>query len=327
MDETIVNINNEVTNKNKFITLFKIIFSVIIFFYLYTSVQFSDIFSTLRLADPILLLFPVIMVFPNIYFQFLKWAIICDITLKKHNKKEILLSLFYGFSGGIATPFRLGEYVGRSMAFDDKGLIEVSAATLIDKLFVMLAVSVFGVVSTIVFLQLYYGLKWILAAILYVSAIIFYIFLTYIVTKGEKFQERIKLKFKKKNALSEFINSLLAFRHLGLRNFINIFIVTVALCSVFILQFALLVAAYSNQYTIMKFVLAGTLVMFVKTIIPPITLGELGIREGASVFFLTLMGLNPAIALNASLTLFAFNILLPSLTGFILVLIKKNKIK
>ena len=63
--------------------------------------------------------------------------------------------------------------------------------------------------------------------------------------------------------------------------------------------------------------------MFAKTIIPPISLGELGIREGASVYFLTQFGETASVAFNASIFLFIINLLIPALVGLVL-LLKRN---
>jgi len=93
--------------------------------------------------------------------------------------------------------------------------------------------------------------------------------------------------------------------------------------SCFLLQYALLVSAFSHNTEIINYLWAGNLIMFVKTVIPPISLGELGIREGASVFFLTKFSELPSVAFNASIFLFIINILLPALVGLIL-LLKKN---
>lgn len=57
------------------------------------------------------------------------------------------------------------------------------------------------------------------------------------------------------------------------------------------------------------------LVFFAKSAIPQVTLGDLGVREGAAVFFLGAYGVAPAAALDASLALFALNLVLPSLAG------------
>ena len=63
--------------------------------------------------------------------------------------------------------------------------------------------------------------------------------------------------------------------------------------------------------------------MFAKTIIPPISLGELGIREGVSVFFLNKFGEAQSAGFNSSIFLFLINILIPSIVGLFL-LFKKN---
>ena len=64
--------------------------------------------------------------------------------------------------------------------------------------------------------------------------------------------------------------------------------------------------------------------MFVKTVIPPVSLGELGIREGASVYFLTTMGETSSVAFNASIFLFIINLLIPSLIGLVLLMKRDN---
>jgi len=65
------------------------------------------------------------------------------------------------------------------------------------------------------------------------------------------------------------------------------------------------------------------MVMFVKTIIPPVSMGELGIREGASVYFLTQMGEAASVGFNASIMLFIINLLIPALIGAVMFL-RKN---
>ena len=58
------------------------------------------------------------------------------------------------------------------------------------------------------------------------------------------------------------------------------------------------------------------LVFFAKSAIPQVTLGDLGVREGAAVFFLGAYGVAPAAALDASLALCSLlNLVLPSLAG------------
>jgi len=54
--------------------------------------------------------------------------------------------------------------------------------------------------------------------------------------------------------------------------------------------------------------------MLVKSSLP-ISFGDLGVREMASIYFLGKFGIDNAIALDASLLLFSFNLLVPAIIG------------
>ena len=81
--------------------------------------------------------------------------------------------------------------------------------------------------------------------------------------------------------------------------------------------------AFTNHFSIINYIWAGILVMFAKTIIPAISFGDLGIREGASVYFIKQVGEAAAAGFNASIFLFLINILFPALTGLILLIKRK----
>jgi uncharacterized membrane protein YbhN (UPF0104 family) len=87
----------------------------------------------------------------------------------------------------------------------------------------------------------------------------------------------------------------------------------------FLIQFFLLLSAFGpvNLFS----ALAGiSTIMLIKTIVPPVTLGELGIREGTAVLVLSPIGVLAAAALSASLLLFVVNLLIPALIGLPLLL-------
>lgn len=91
---------------------------------------------------------------------------------------------------------------------------------------------------------------------------------------------------------------------------------------VFSAQFVLLLRAFAGTEAWPFAEWAGaaagvTLVFFAKSAVPGVTLGDLGVREGAAVYFLASFG--EAAAFNASLGLFAINLLVPALAGLTLV--------
>lgn len=130
-------------------------------------------------------------------------------------------------------------------------------------------------------------------------------------------------KMKKLKSMGRVFEKLTVLKSLDRIYFIKMISLSFLFYLSFLIQYMLLVAAFSHNQNLIEYFWAGNLIMFVKTVIPPISLGELGIREGASVYFLTQLGETPAVAFNASIFLFIINLLIPAFIGLIL-LFKKN---
>jgi hypothetical protein len=64
--------------------------------------------------------------------------------------------------------------------------------------------------------------------------------------------------------------------------------------------------------------------MFVKGFIPAVSLGEVGVREWLSSFFITQFGELNAVGFNAAMFLFIINVLIPSVPGLFL-MFKKHR--
>ncbi len=88
---------------------------------------------------------------------------------------------------------------------------------------------------------------------------------------------------------------------------------------VFSTQFVLLVRAFDATTGLGWAAVGVAMVFFAKSAVPAVTLGDLGVREGAAVFFLGALGVPAAAAFDASLALFGVNLLLPALAGLPLV--------
>ncbi|MBN2365264.1 MAG: flippase-like domain-containing protein, partial [Calditrichaeota bacterium] len=86
---------------------------------------------------------------------------------------------------------------------------------------------------------------------------------------------------------------------------------------VIILQYQTVIQAYENVPFTDTF-LAVSATLFTKVILP-VSVGDLGIREGASVFYYSLMNVPRPAAFNAAFLIFIINFLLPALAGSIFV--------
>lgn len=80
-------------------------------------------------------------------------------------------------------------------------------------------------------------------------------------------------------------------------------------------QFLLLVYAFPPSVPVTGVVAAIALTFFIKFLVPSVTLMDLGIQEGAAVFFLSLVGVPEAVAFNAALLLFIINMVVPTAAG------------
>jgi uncharacterized protein (TIRG00374 family) len=309
--------------KGLLITILKIVIAVGLLTYLVLKVNVNEILGALRDANITLIAVTALLAFLNIYLQFLKWKITCGYILNEKSNKKIWLSLFYGFSGGVFTPARIGEYFGRAAAFKDKSLIKVAVATFIDKVFPLMAVAGFGALASILFIHYYYHVSAYLTGSLFILTFIL-LYVAYLIAMDPKFWNSVLFtRINKSRHMKKLFNNLQILRELDRIYTTQMVVISIAFYTCFILQYALLAAAFSGHNNFIHYIWAGNLVMFAKTIIPPVSLGELGIREGASVFFLHIFGEVKSAGFNSSIFLFLINMLIPSVIGLFL-LLKKN---
>lgn len=310
-------------SKNTFLRLVKILIALGLLYYLVTSIEYDQIISAIRNANIEIILIVFLLGFLNIYLQYLKWGITCREVLGVQNNSKIFRSLFYGFSAGIITPFRIGEYFGRGIEFKDKSLIQVTIATLVDKFFPLLMVASIGSVSSLLFIYYQYNVSIYLIISLFILIFtLFYLFIVLLLSR-RFWDSMIFSKLKSSERFGSFLEKLKIFKSFDRIYFYKMVVVSFLFYSCFLIQYSLLVTAFSHHHNFTQYLWAGNLIMFAKTLIPPISFGELGIREGASVYFITQMGEIASVGFNSSIFLFIINLLIPALIGVGLFL-KKN---
>jgi uncharacterized protein (TIRG00374 family) len=322
-------ISNKITNllsgsmKGILFNILKIIIAVGLLGYIVLKVNFREIIEALKHADIFLISITAALAFLNIYLQFLKWKITCGYLLNEKSKKKIFLSLFYGFSGGVFTPARIGEYFGRAVAFKDKSLLQVTIASFIDKLFPLMVVVSCGSLASILFLHYYYHVSVYLTGSLFILlAVMFY--LAYIFMMDPRSWNNVLFtRISRHPKFQKFLDNIGILKNLDRLFSTKMILISVGFYVCYIFQFALLAAAFTHHHDYTHYIWAGNLIIFSKSIIPPVSLGELGIREGASIFFLQQFGETAVAGFNASIFLFFINVLIPSMTGLLL-LFRKN---
>src|SRR3989304_7882269 len=302
----------------------KILVAVSLLVYLFSFFELKNIVSTFLSADIFLLILSAVLLLPNIYLQYWKWKITCDKLIGERSRRKILLSLFYGFPAAVFTPARAGEYFGRGLAFKDYRISEIIIATIVDKFFTILDTFIIGSVGTILFINRYYQSSIYVSLPMIISFIVLSaIVVTFVFSNKEWFYKLFSPIFKFK-LFSKIGEKLSILKNLDRDFTFKMISISTLFFFCYLLQFVILFAAFAHHIEFVKFLWAAAVIMFAKTILSPISLSELGVREGASIFFLTKMGETASTALNASLSLFVINIIVPALVGLFLLFVKND---
>jgi len=295
--------------------LIKLIIAAMVTVFLIKRVHGKEIISAFASASLPLIFISLLLLIPNLYLQFFKWRYLVRLLKAKVSNQEIMQSLFAGFTFGFITPGRLGEF-GRAFFIKETSWISLLGIAAIDKLFSLAIVVFWGAVGLIFFiarqLTLYIFVP-LFVFILIALFVIYYILLHPQIIKSFLYSINIILPFRDKIKL--LMGSLDNFHQPQARKLLWL---NLCFFIAFLLQYCLLTFAFEPSHFLPTF-FALSAVMLVKTMLP-ISVGDLGIRESAAVFFLGKIGIMEATAFNASILLFIINLVIPSLMGLILLL-------
>lgn len=314
-------ISNE---KRSLIISLKIIIAAGLLVYIISKVQPANIYKTLLEADYLLISIVFFLVFANLTLQFIKWNLVSSIILNVKDKKKNLFSLFYGISAGAFTPMRLGEYIGRSIPLKEKSFMEVIVATAVDKFINLYILTLFGSFSIVAFLHYYFSVSIYITVTLFLLQFIGFYLFSFLFFKKEFWSDFIFKQLLKIKSLKEYIERISVLSTFNNKELFKLILISTTHFFCYTSQFALLVLAFELQGNYFLYLFGGILMMFSKSFIPALTFAEIGIREGAAIFFLTILGASSASAFNASFLLFTFNILFPALIGMFLLPKKIN---
>lgn len=237
--------------------------------------------------------------------------------------RRVMGAVLCGFALGFFTPARVGEYAGRAV-YLGAGDRWTLAATIFVQRMVDMAVAVTAGLAALAWAMatglLPRSAAWL--ALAGVGAAVGLGLTALVLRPGraavllDAATRRATAAFPSAHPASEAVRSRVAFlRRLGARQAARAWALSVLRYGIFVAQFVLVICAFDVQPACWKAALGVALVFFAKFLIPSVTLMDLGVREGASVYFLGLLGMADAVAFNAALVLFAINLVVPSALG------------
>ncbi len=260
------------------------------------SISLSTLFEVTALADSNYLLAALFLLIFNIFIQMLKWWYLLRIANAKVTLITAWRSLLIGFPLGFVTPGRLGE-IGRAFYVKELSQTRTFSLVVIDKITTVLVVLTLGLVGLLGLPNT--GLSPKLQSGLIICLCLFLCFLTFSLVSPRISQ--VCRRFTKSPQFKQ--------KHLAIALVLSgFFYIT------FVIQFVLLVRAFDATVGFMTSTQAAASVFLLKTVLP-VAFGDLGIREGAAVFFFERNGVSAAHAFQASFLLFLINVGIPALLG------------
>jgi uncharacterized protein (TIRG00374 family) len=256
------------------------------------------------------------MLIPNLYLQWLRWHLLLRLDHPSSSASESAVSLFGGMVAAFVTPGRIGE-VGRTLFLRQADRFQAIGLVVIDKLYAFFPVLVAGVWGIVLMLSYIFGYATFLFWPLAVSA--FLISLATILIALHPVWIRtvlynLSVMMPARDKIQRLIHCMDRFEGGQARRQL---LLSCLLYCVYIVQFCLLAFAFQPiPWT--TALTATTSTIFVKTILP-ISIGDLGIREGASVYFFMKFNVEKTTAFNSSLLLFGINVLVPTLIGLLFI--------
>lgn len=295
--------------KNKrLVTALKIIISLGVFIYLLSTIQTSRLIDTFLEMKTIYILPILVAVFFSIFVRTFRWQFILKSLGIKHPVIDLFKYSLVGSFFGSVTPAKVGDFgkayfLWKKKKFPaDKTLFSV----LVDRGLDVLTLLFFGLMAVIYFPELFY----IFPIILFIlsSIVILVLFAVFGQKHILKLLSRLLLK---KIGTKSIVQCLSLLKKPSL--VIELFLITFLYLLVIFVQAEFIILSFDQQATLLQISLLISMVMIISLI--PITLSGFGTRELATVYFFSLVGIEPVIAISFSLSWTFFGIVLPAVAG------------
>jgi len=300
-------------NKRWLFFFLKISIALVAMLILIKTVTLSDIYSAFRNPEkPIFILLAIFLLFPNLLLQWYRWHCLLRLIKPEVTFFESVSSLFGGMVVGFVTPGRIGE-VGRPLFLKEVDRLQAVGLVFIDKFYAFVTIligGIWGLTLLIMYLANYTPfLVWPLCVIaLMVSGGSIVIALHPDWMRSLLYNFSLLLTHRDK--MKRFIIGMEHFQKKQAKSFL---IFSFLLYGIYILQFCFLAFAF-QPISWTTALTATTATIFTKTLIP-VSLADLGVREGASLYFFLQFHVEKVTAFNSSILLFSINVLIPTLFG------------
>jgi uncharacterized membrane protein YbhN (UPF0104 family) len=235
--------------------------------------------------------------------------------------RQTLYAVLAGMSLGFITPNRLGEYAGRVLYLPQGHRTEAAVATYLGRLSQLVAALAGAAMGVAVLLaagkvQGYMPLLWIALLAVLATALA-----TFIAGPRSMHAVAHLLRLDRWRLTRAVVHAIAKAQASFPRGQLQLLLLLgMVRYGVFIAQYYLLLCAFGYSGTFALAAAVCALVFILKSLVPSVAFSEMGIREGIALQVMGWMFIPAAVCFNATLGLFALNLLLPSALGVLFLL-------
>lgn len=297
----------------KILWILKLLVGLLLIVLIYSQVgQKKSAIEALTSANPISVLLGFFLLMPNLFLQFLKWRYLLNGHFERINDALVIKSLLFGATLGFVTPGNLGE-LGRGLYFKHHNKFVVTGLNILDKIFGMLIFITVGLLAfnIIIEIKLFFSRAFIL--MIHIFSILILVILWILIIHpsfSNNIMTRIGRKFSPESKISLIFSGL---KTVSNSRTVNLILLNSIWFFIILFQYHFIINAFA-PVALNVSLLAVSATLFTKILLP-ISLGDLGIREGAAVFYFSLFFVPPSAAFYTSLLLFLINFCFPALMG------------
>jgi uncharacterized protein (TIRG00374 family) len=297
----------------KIIWYLKLVVGLLLLYFLYRNIyQHQRLIEVLNSASLNYIVFSFFLMFLNIFIQFIKWRYILHTYYQDIPNSLVIKSLLFGITLGFITPGNLGE-LGRALYFKKYDRMIITGLNIVDKLSGILIFTTIGLFSLNYFLvNQFQWAKWLGISLTMFNFLV--ILVLWLLALNPHWLYRIFSRFNGKPGKGlQLKNMIMGIQHLSRRDSTIILAIALLWFIVIICQYHFLILAFYRVSFLQSF-LAVSAALFTKVVLP-ISIGDLGIREGATVYYYSLVAVPKTAAFNTAFLIFFINFLIPAIIG------------
>lgn len=300
------------------------IFGVALFIYILANLDLAKVISIFSSLDPLYIILALLMQVPIIVIKAVKWKVLIRPFNRKFPLAEAVKAWLIGFSIGIVTPGRMGDFTRACYLRDrldfGKSLMTVVFDRIIDVL-VLFILTIIGIVMFASFVST--GISNEIFTLLIMALFIAFLGGIYLMTKkalvsrifGPFYRLLVPKKYSKRarKAFDDFYKGLDAMgrdkRVIALSTGIGVIAWVFMIIQTYILSLAM-------ETGLSLLVIASIMPLITLLDALPISFSGVGTRDAAMIFLFSLMSLSAEAAVSFSLLILVFNYLTSAAFGY-----------